>query len=129
VRNRLQNNLSYKMYEFIMCVTSYIICNNEGLVLRRMSSMTQEEADKLAQVNPFCQLFFFHRTRFYQQQHSLPKQHMFQLTTRAGCLVRDTNPKDELRHLRIRTKQKELIITHNKEFVIVVIQLWTPYNP
>jgi hypothetical protein len=59
VRNRLQNNLSYKMYEFIMCVTSYIICNNEGLVLRRMSSMTQEEADKLAQVNPFCQLFFF----------------------------------------------------------------------
>jgi hypothetical protein len=54
---------------------------------------------------------------------------MFQLTTRAGCLVRDTNPKDELRHLRIRTKQKELIITHNKEFVIVVIQLWTPYNP
>jgi hypothetical protein len=54
---------------------------------------------------------------------------MLELTSRARCLIRDTNPKDDLRHVRIRMKQKEMLVTHDKDFIIVVIQQWTPYNP
>jgi len=52
---------------------------------------------------------------------------MLIVTSRATCLIRDTNPTDDLRHVRIRMKQKEMLVTHNKDFIIVVIQQWAPY--
>jgi hypothetical protein len=39
-------------------------------------------------------------------------------------------PEDELRNLRIRTKQnKEVIVSHDKNFIIIVIQHWIPFVP
>jgi len=39
---------------------------------------------------------------------------------------RDLNPNDNLRNLRIKTATKELILSADKDFLIVVIQEWTP---
>jgi len=52
------------------------------------------------------------------------------LTVKARHVTRDINPKDELKNVRIRTKtNKELIISHDKAFIVIVIQAWVPYEP
>ena len=52
------------------------------------------------------------------------------LTMKTRHLVRDMKPIDELKHLRIRTKQnKELVVSHNNDFIIIVIQQWTSFIP
>ena len=38
--------------------------------------------------------------------------------------VRDIDPADELRILRIRAGERELIVTSNKEFSIICVQKW-----
>ncbi len=55
-------------------------------------------------------------------------QHMNELTMKARNASRDLNPNDDLKNLRIRTKTKELIVSHNTEFIIVVIQEWMPHD-
>jgi hypothetical protein len=50
------------------------------------------------------------------------------LASKARHAARDLNPEDELRNLRIRTKTKEIIVSHSIDFIIVVIQKWTPYS-
>ena len=70
-------------------VESYVICNRQGQVLRRFPSMTQEAAERYA--------------------HS-----MMSLTSQARGVVRDLNPKNELRYLRIRAKRHEIMVAFGK---------------
>ena len=70
-------------------VENYVICNRQGQVLRRFPSMTQEAAEKYA--------------------HS-----MMSLTSQARGVVRDLNPKNELRYLRIRAKRHEIMVAFGK---------------
>ena len=44
----------------------------------------------------------------------------------AQHVVRNLNPDDDLRILRIKTGRKELIVSHDEDFIIVVLQEWTP---
>jgi hypothetical protein len=48
------------------------------------------------------------------------------LVQTAKHVTRDLNPNDDLKNLRIKTNKKELIVSHNKDFNVVVIQAWTP---
>jgi hypothetical protein len=40
--------------------------------------------------------------------------------------VRDLNPNDNLKNLRIKTTKKEMLVSHSNEFVVIVIQAWQP---
>ena len=48
------------------------------------------------------------------------------LVQTAKHATRDLNPSDDLKNLRIKTSKKELIVSHNKDFNVVVVQAWTP---
>jgi len=41
-------------------------------------------------------------------------------------VTRDLNPNDDLKNLRIKTSKKELLVSHDKDFIVIVIQEWTP---
>ena len=51
---------------------------------------------------------------------------MRHLTKKARNVVRDLEPSNELRNLRIRTKDKEVMVSHERDFIIIVIQKWVP---
>lgn len=82
-------------------VEGYVICNRQGQVLRRLPSMTPAQAD------------------VYSQK-------MSGLAKKARGVVRDLNPKNELRYLRIRAKKQEILVAYDQEFLVIVIQRWTP---
>ena len=55
---------------------------------------------------------------------------MKKLTTKTRHLVRDLKPVDDLRNMRIRTKgNKEIVVAHDNDFIIIVIQQWNSYVP
>jgi len=82
-------------------VEGYIICDKKGQVLRRLPSMTQAQAEVYA-------------------------QKMTSLSKKARGVVRDLNPKNELRFLRIRAKKHEILVAYDLEFLVIVVQRWTP---
>mmetsp|Transcript_35806 Transcript_35806/g.52309 ORF Transcript_35806/g.52309 Transcript_35806/m.52309 type:complete len:90 (-) Transcript_35806:165-434(-) len=51
---------------------------------------------------------------------------MKQLVNKARDVSRDINPREQLRNLRIRTKTREILVSHDKEFIVILIQQWTP---
>jgi len=51
---------------------------------------------------------------------------MTKLAQSAKNVSRDINPNDNLRNLRVKTSKKELVLSADKDFLIVVIQEWTP---
>ena len=51
---------------------------------------------------------------------------MSKLAQSAENVARDLNPNDDLKNLRIKTSRKELIVSHDKDFIVIVIQEWTP---
>lgn len=53
--------------------------------------------------------------------HAISK-HMTKLAGRAKHVTRDLNPNDDLKNLRIKTSRKELIISHDDDFIVIVIQ-------
>jgi len=53
-------------------------------------------------------------------------QNMTKLAQSAKNVSRDINPNDNLRNLRVKTSKKELVLSADKDFLIVVIQEWTP---
>ena len=53
-------------------------------------------------------------------------QTTIKLAKSARNVTRDLNPNDDLKNLRIKTSRKELIVSHDKEFIVIVIQEWTP---
>lgn len=82
-------------------VEGYVICNRQGQVLRRLPSMTQAQAETYA-----------------EKMNSLAKK--------SRGVVRDLNPKNELRFLRIRAKKHEILVAYDQDFLVIVIQRWTP---
>lgn len=81
-------------------VENYVICNKQGQVLRRFPTMSQEEAEKYAR----C---------------------MISLATQAGGVVRDLDPKNELRYLRVRARRHEIMVAYDAQFIVIVTQKWT----
>jgi len=71
------------------------------MVLRRLPSMSQEMAERY--VN--C---------------TLP------LAAKGKNVVRDLDPKIDLRNIRIRMKRKEVLLSVDNEFLIALVQHWTP---
>eukprot|EP01038_Epipyxis_sp_PR26KG_P010381 gene10381-13945_t len=66
-------------------IEGYVICNKAGQVLRRFPTMSLEDAEKYSN----C---------------------MIKLTNQARGVVRDLNPKNELRYLRVRAKKHEIMV-------------------
>tara|TARA_B110000305_G_C19303074_1_gene570113 strand:+ start:599 stop:985 length:387 start_codon:yes stop_codon:yes gene_type:complete len=81
-------------------IEGYVICNRDGTVLRRFPSMPQELAEAYS-------------------------QSMMELGRKGRNVVRDLDPKNELRYLRIRAKRHEVLVAFDVEFLVIIIQRWT----
>ncbi|CAM9449863.1 unnamed protein product, partial [Chrysoparadoxa australica] len=82
-------------------VEGYVICSMDGQVLRRFPTMTQETAELYATA----------------LQH---------LAAKARGVVRDLDPKGELKYLRIRANRHEVMVAFDRDFLAIVIQRWLP---
>ncbi|CAM9704591.1 unnamed protein product, partial [Discosporangium mesarthrocarpum] len=82
-------------------VEGYVICDMEGQVLRRFPTMSQETAEIYAEA-------------------------MRHLALKARGVVRDLNPKGEMKYMRIRAKRHEVMVAFDREFLAIVIQRWQP---
>ncbi len=51
---------------------------------------------------------------------------MATLIQTAVHVTRDLNPTDNLKNIRIKTGKKEMVVSHSNEFIVIVIQAWTP---
>ena len=58
--------------------------------------------------------------------HHIHTQSMTKLAQTAKNVTRDLNPNDDLKNLRIKTSRKELVVSHDKDFIVIVVQEWTP---
>lgn len=84
-------------------VEGYVICDNEGKVLRH-SSMTEEEANTYSQaVKP-----------------------LFETAQNAA---RDIQPRDTFKNVRVKSQERELIVAMEQDCVIIVVQSWVPFVP
>eukprot|EP00341_Mesodinium_pulex_P007598 CAMPEP_0116957448 /NCGR_PEP_ID=MMETSP0467-20121206/43979_1 /TAXON_ID=283647 /ORGANISM="Mesodinium pulex, Strain SPMC105" /LENGTH=68 /DNA_ID=CAMNT_0004644203 /DNA_START=61 /DNA_END=263 /DNA_ORIENTATION=+ len=50
---------------------------------------------------------------------------MMSLSSQARSVVRDLNPKNELKYLRVRAKKHEIMVAFDVQFIVIVIQRWT----
>jgi len=50
---------------------------------------------------------------------------MISLTSQARGVIRDLDPKNELRYLRIRAKKHEIMVAYDMQFLVIVIQRWS----
>ena len=82
-------------------VKGYVICNNEGQVLRRHQNKTAEEAQQLSGA-------------------------MEKLAKKASGVIRDLNPMDHMQYLRIRNKRREIVVARDDQFLVIVEQEWVP---
>jgi len=80
-----------------------VICDYEGKVLRRLSSMADAQA----------------------QLYATKSKALAKIALDAA---RDMDPSDQFRNIRIKTKTKELIITYDRDFIVIVVQQWTPFE-
>lgn len=51
---------------------------------------------------------------------------MIKLAMQARSAVRDLEPKNELRYVRIRAKKHEIMLAYDTQFIVIIIQRWTP---
>eukprot|EP00519_Triparma_laevis_P001393 CAMPEP_0182499848 /NCGR_PEP_ID=MMETSP1321-20130603/7987_1 /TAXON_ID=91990 /ORGANISM="Bolidomonas sp., Strain RCC1657" /LENGTH=100 /DNA_ID=CAMNT_0024704097 /DNA_START=21 /DNA_END=323 /DNA_ORIENTATION=+ len=82
-------------------VEGYLIADQSGTVLRRFPSMSQELAEAYAEA-------------------------MKHLSKKSRNVVRDLDPKNELKYLRIRAKKHEVLVAFDSEFLVIIIQRWNP---
>ena len=82
-------------------VEGYVICDHAGVVLRRKPDMPADVADQYAQA-------------------------MKALAAKSRNVVRDLEPKNELKYLRIRAKRQEILVAFDPEFLVIIIQKWNP---
>ena len=82
-------------------VEGYVICNKQGQVLRRYPTMTQEDAEVYA-------------------------ESMIKLAYQSRSAVRDLDPQNELRYVRIRARKHEIMLAYDVQFIVIIIQRWTP---
>ena len=108
---------------------SYVICNGYGDVLRSSATIAKSNSEIIAQVrvrgSPTPYNCFWIVITSSSRNH-LSDQSTTMLVQTAKHVTRDLNPNDDLKNLRIKTNKKELIVSHNKDFNVVVIQAWTP---
>eukprot|EP00563_Minutocellus_polymorphus_P019117 CAMPEP_0197721094 /NCGR_PEP_ID=MMETSP1434-20131217/4259_1 /TAXON_ID=265543 /ORGANISM="Minutocellus polymorphus, Strain CCMP3303" /LENGTH=108 /DNA_ID=CAMNT_0043306051 /DNA_START=38 /DNA_END=364 /DNA_ORIENTATION=- len=62
------------------------------------------------------------QTTLSEEQTAEHAAMLSQLTSRASNLVRDLDPTDELSMLRVRSRNREIMIAPDKEFILIVIQ-------
>mmetsp|Transcript_89604 Transcript_89604/g.249193 ORF Transcript_89604/g.249193 Transcript_89604/m.249193 type:complete len:104 (-) Transcript_89604:244-555(-) len=84
-------------------VEGYVIMNNEGEVLRKLPSMSNEKAKEYG-------------------------EEIYNLARKARHVVRDINPQNDLMYFRLRTKELEIMVAPGEDFMVVVIQRWTPVD-
>jgi len=53
-------------------------------------------------------------------------KNMIALSFQARSVARDLNPKNELRYLRVRAKKQEIMVAFDVQFIVIIIQNWTP---
>ena len=82
-------------------VEGYVICDKAGVVLRRFPAMSSDLAEMYA-------------------------ASMKALAAKSRNVVRDLEPKNELKYLRIRAKRQEILVAFDPEFLVIIIQKWTP---
>ena len=63
---------------------------------------------------------------WYLTWSCLLPQSMTKLAQSAKNVTRDLNPNADLKNLRTKTSRKELIVYHDKNFIVIIIQEWTP---
>lgn len=123
-------------------VEGYVVCNNEGTVLRHQADMDKKVAEELAKVccgvsprdkikSGLATSFALLLLTLHYPQHHLSisisfssSQNLTKLASRATNVARDLDPNDDLRLLRIKTARKEVIVSHEKEFIVIVLQQW-----
>ncbi len=54
---------------------------------------------------------------------------MISLSTQARGVVRDLNPKNDLRYLRVRAKRHEILVAFDPQFIVIIIQRWAHAEP
>lgn len=125
-------------------VEGFVICNKEGTVLRHQVEMTKKAAEDLAKVsletNAFTVKGITNHTWYYSRSladsHRQPclssrkmpctTKNLVKLTSRATNVARDLDPNDDLKILRIKTSRKEVIVSHEKDFIVIALQQWKP---
>lgn len=79
----------------------YVIVDAEGGVLRQHSGMTEESVEKYSAL-------------------------VRDLSGRARHVVRDLNPTNDLRCMRLKTSNVEILVAPHAKFTVIVIQRWRP---
>lgn len=54
---------------------------------------------------------------------------MKKLAQKARNVVRDLNPKDELKYFRVRAKPHEVMVAYDNEFLVIIVQRWPTGQP
>jgi len=120
-------------------VEGVIIMNREGELARKLQPRVWRvlvsyraacAIDVRKQLN--CPLFLSNntdtitgatlQTTLSEEQTAEHAAVLSQLTSRASNLVRDLDPTDELSMLRVRSRNREIMIAPDKEFILIVIQ-------
>eukprot|EP01015_Nassula_variabilis_P031029 TRINITY_DN6925_c0_g1_i7.p2 TRINITY_DN6925_c0_g1~~TRINITY_DN6925_c0_g1_i7.p2 ORF type:complete len:107 (+),score=28.99 TRINITY_DN6925_c0_g1_i7:162-482(+) len=79
-------------------VQAIVIVNNEGSIIRsHFASDRKDDAEAIARTIP-------------------------QLTQKARSTIRDLDPQNELTFLRIRSKNNEIMVAPDKDFMLIVVQ-------
>ena len=81
-------------------IEGYVIAARDGTVLRRFPSMPPSLAESYSQA-------------------------MLELGKKGRNVVRDLDPTNELRYLRVRAKRHEVLVAVDNEFLVIIIQRWT----
>jgi len=61
-----------------------------------------------------------------QEDAEMYAESMIKVAFQARSTVRDLNPRNELRYVRIRAKKHEVMLAYDTQFIVIIIQRWTP---
>ncbi|CAD8054059.1 unnamed protein product [Paramecium sonneborni] len=78
-------------------VQGIVICNNDGQIIRSTYGTESKEGENIARTIPT-------------------------LAAKAKSTVRDLDPMNELTFLRLKSKNNEIMVAPDKEFLLIVIQ-------
>ena len=65
-----------------------------------------------------------HSKSFTQDQAIEFSNELRELTQKARHVVRDLEPRDDLKLFRLRGKEKEILVTPSQDFMVFVVQRW-----
>ena len=102
-------------------VLAYVICTKRGQVLRHF-----QKADGSSGSNGSGAGSGGGSTSMKDERANSFSKIMKMLGHKGRSVVRDINPRDELKFMRIRLKKQEVILAHDPHFFVVVVQAWTP---